>query len=459
MHLRLGLLAAASVAALSAPPAAAQCVAGAGALTCTGTQTGRVTVDDDGTRITVAPGAVVDGDAQDAFRLRGDDLTLTNEGTIQAAGPDGNREALKTSGDRLTVINEAAGLIRAADKGIQDDGAGTDFTLINRGRIEAGDDAVRVDTDRATMTNELGAVVDGGERALRSRGFGFTVENFGDLIAGDEAVEGRDGFMMTNHATGRIIAARNDGVQFGIGALINHGLIEGGDDAVDFDGGLVRNFGVMRAVPDLFDAAGIDIDEMAEDGSVPPTARIENTGTIEGFIGILADPLVQQRVEIVNAGVIEGRGGMAIELSPIGAGALLDLSGASELRGAVTLGGGDDLLALGDFSTAGALASGVIDGGAGVNRVAFAAGYGFGDLFDVALSGGLLSFGFTSPSGEVRTAELRNFQFVEVGGRTYAVQGGGLTAVPVPAGLALLPMGLVALWAGGRRRRGAASAA
>ena len=454
MHLRLGLLAAASVAALSAPPAAAQCVAGAGTLTCTGTQTGRVTVDDAGTQITVAPGAVVCGDQQDAFRLRADDITLTNEGTIQAEGPDGNREGIKTSGDRLTVINEAAGLIKAADKGIQDDGGvGTDFTLINRGRIETGDDAVRVDTAGATMINELGGVVQGGERALRSRGFGFTVDNAGDLIAGDEAVEGRDGFDMINRATGRILAARNDGVQFGIGALVNYGLIEGGDDAVDFDGGLVRNFGVMRAVPDLFDAAGIDIDEIAEDGSVPPTARIENHGVIDGFIGILADPLAQQRVEIVNTGVIEGRGGMAIELSPIGADALLELSGASDLIGAVMLGGGDDLLKLGDFSIGGALASGEIDGGAGVNRVAFAAGYGFGDLFDVALSGGLLSFGFTSPSGEARTAELRNFQFLEVGGRTYAVRGDGLTAVPVPAGLALLPLGLAALWAGGRRRR------
>lgn len=453
MHLRLGLLAAASVAALSAQPAAAQCAAGAGTLTCTGTQTGRVTVDADGTQITVAPGAVVDGDEQDAFRLRGDDITLTNEGTIQAEGPDGNREGVKTSGDRLTVINEAGGVIDAADKGIQDDGAGTDFTLINRGRIESGDDAVRVDTAGATMTNALGAVVDGGERALRSRGFGFTVDNAGDLIAGDEAVEGRDGFDMINRATGRILAAGNDGVQFGIGALVNYGLIEGGDDAVDFDGGLVRNFGVMRAVPDLFDAAGIDIDEIAEDGSVPPTARIENQGTIEGFIGILADPLAQQRVEIVNSGVIEGRGGAAIELSPLGADALLELSGASQVVGSVMLGGGDDLLKLGDFSTGGALASGVIDGGAGVNRVAFAEGYGFGDLFDVALSGGLLSFGFTSLSGEDRTAALRNFQFVEVGGRSYAVGGDGLTAVPVPAGLALLPLGLAALWAGGRRRR------
>ncbi|MAS41559.1 MAG: hypothetical protein CML46_09185 [Rhodobacteraceae bacterium] len=443
-----------SVVALSAQTAAAQCVTSGSDVTCSGLQTGPILVPDDDATVTVNAGASVDGDGEHTFEISGDGVEMTNSGAITSS--DG-KETVKFTGENLTLRNTATGEITSDDRGIESDGSGAGFTLFNDGEILApNDDAMRVDEDGVTVFNT--GRIEAGGRALRSRGDDFTIVNSGELISnGDEGIEGRDGFDMTNQVGGRV-EAFDDGVQFGIGTLRNHGEIIGGDDGIDVDGGLIENTGVIRTSSTAFDAAGIDIDEVDEAGGTPSTLVIDNGdgGVIEGQIGIFADPAAVHAIEIRNAGRIAGLGGEAIHLAPGQMDSLLELSGASEIEGAVIFGGGRDTLLIGDLTTSGHLSNGFeIDGGEGGDLVSFAEGYELSDLYDISLAGDLLTFSFETLSGEDVTAALRSFARLEIGGARYAVRGAGVSAAPAPLAGVLLISGLAGLAGVARRRRAA----
>ncbi len=450
MAIRFVLLGAVSGAALLASPAYAACT-GAATVTCSGTTTSSPQFATDGAHVTVQSGASIQvGGGADGARIEADDVTLTNNGTI-STNPGGD-DAVRVDGARATIINEVGALIDGADSAIteQDDFDAPDLAVTNRGEIRATGDAVELLADGVSVTN-YGTVTSSAGRALQGRGFGFQVDNHGTLSGDDEAVEGRDGFDLTNRAGALIVSTSGDGVQYGDGTLVNYGTIDGGDDGVDTDSGLVRNYGTIIARG--ADGGGVDIDPEAEGGGVPGALRIENHdgASITGFVGILADPASQQPLQIFNEGLLTGTSGDAILMAGSQAASSVELRGNSVVEGDITFGDGDDALLLGDLLIAGDLASGgEIDGAGGTDTARFL-GYDFSSLFDVAVSGGLLSFGFQSPSGETMTASLRNFEFLEFGGARYAVRANGLAAVPVPAAGLLLGGALFGLAALRRR--------
>ncbi len=452
MTIRFLLLGAVSGAALLASPAYAACT-GTGTITCTGSTIGDVEFNQDGSSVTVeAVASITATGGDDAVQIEADDLALTNRGTI-STNPGGD-DAIRLDGDRVSVFNAAGALIDGADRAITErtEGRNEDFTLVNDGAIIGrGGDAVEVNTAGFSVTNR-GSIGSTDGRALQGRGFGFTVDNAGTVTATDEAIEGRDGFDLINRAGATITSSGGDGVQYGDGTLINYGTIDGGDDGVDTDSGLVRNFGTIIARG--ADGGGIDIDPEAEGGGIPGGQRIENHdgASITGFVGILADPIAQQPLQILNEGTITGTSGDAIVLAGSQQASLLELRGNSIVDGNVAFGGGDDELLLGDFLLAGDLASGgEIDGGEGTDLVRFL-DYDFASLFNVAIGGGLLSLEFQSLSGELKSASLRNFELLEFNDGRYAIRDGGLAAVPVPAAGLLLGAGLFGFAA--LRRRG-----
>ena len=450
MTIRFLLLGAVSGAALLASPAYAACT-GTSTVTCTGTTTSSPQFETNGANVTVQSGASIQvGGGNDGARIEADDVTLTNNGTI-STNPGGD-DAIRVDGAGATIVNGTGALIDGADKAIteQDDFDAPNLTVINRGEIRATGDAVESLADGMSVTNS-GTVTSSAGRALQGRGFGFQVDNSGTLSGDDEAVEGRDGFDLINRAGALIVSTSGDGVQFGDGTRVNHGTIDGGDDGVDVDSGLVRNFGTIIARG--ADGGGVDIDPEAESGDVPGALRIENHdgASITGFVGILADPASQQPLQILNEGTLAGTSGDAILMAGSQAASSVELRGNSMVDGDITFGNGDDTLVLGDFLIAGDLTSGGEIDGAGGTDVARFLGYDFSGLFDVAVSGGLLSFGFQSLSGEIMTASLRDFEFLQFADGRYAVRANGVAAVPVPAAGLLLGGALFGLAALRRR--------
>jgi len=242
-----------------AVPANAACVAGGDAtnptLTCTGTDGAPINDGTDNLVVTVESGAeLVDDDRP--VELTGADQFLDNLGLIESVTDD----AVRGKGGNLRVDN--AGTIRGGDRGIrlQDDADGFTLNNLAGGEIFARRQAVRLDNDDAledaTITND-GLIQSTEGRAIQSRGPGTTIINNGILRGGEEVVEAREDFSLTNTGT---IAIRGlswdndaqeftndnapddeDGVQFASGTLDNDGIILGTDDGVDLDEGSIIN--------------------------------------------------------------------------------------------------------------------------------------------------------------------------------------------------------------------------
>jgi hypothetical protein len=382
-----------------------------------------------GLDITVNSGVTVSSAAGDVFRIRGSDVKLTNNGTIDS---NSDNDAIDGRAG-LTVTNN--GTMTSDGRGINTRGF-SGATVTNTGSIVTRDKALRMDEDGPNGGNNN------------------TVTNSGLIQStAAEAIEGLDFNTVTNAATGRIIGF-DDALNLGRFATIkNYGLIQstGTDtepqDAIDLDSGNIVNY-ATGTIESLLGAA-IDYDPSAD------SSLITNYGRITGQVGIDTDGADTGLQKIENRGTLEGLAGTALNLGS-GDDMFVAFEG-STIKGSGYFGDGKDMLTIfgtptGTFGGPGA----IFDGGAGTEDQV--------DFFDLALDildvrytpeTDLFSFRFDHAGGQM-VVNLVNWESFMFDGTTRLSRDEirAIATVPLPAGgvLLLAALGMLGLTAARRRR-------
>jgi len=169
----------------------------------------------------------------DEQRFRGNNLTLTNNGTID---PGGNRAINNNSGNTgITIINNAGATItsttNATIRSILADG--NDLTITNSGTIQttASNQAIQVKNDtNFTLTNNAGGVISGVGSAINFVTVGGTINNSGTIstsATNGQAIQVSEGTGLTiNNNAGGVISANNITVRvFDNNTITNRGKI------------------------------------------------------------------------------------------------------------------------------------------------------------------------------------------------------------------------------------------
>jgi len=399
------------------------------------------------------------------LNLGGDDQRVVNNGLIQNTDTRNNTDAIEVNGTNLSVVNN--GEIRSGDRAIQVLGGDGGLSVENYGEIQSRRQAIRSleGFENAEVINH-GLIESQNGRALQLRGDGARVINYGTMIGGEEVVEARGNFYMENRGSIVLRDGINDedGVQFASGALHNWGLIQGSDDGVDLDEGLVHNYASGRIVStgdnNTRDSGGIDVDPVFDNGVDPirpaGSLTIINEGYIEGPRAIVTDLDSTASIDITNSGTLNGRSGIAIDLAPGQGDSTLKITGGSQILGDVLFGAGNDSVFIDELSSD-TLGTGVFDGGEGVNSVYFMS-YALTDLFAFMFDGDRVELSLVTAFGDVGGV-FRNFGFwsFQDGTRydTLALASyfDDTNVVPTPATLPLLLGALGGMWLAGRRRR------
>jgi autotransporter-associated beta strand protein len=237
--------------------------------------------------ITNHAGAVIAASGDDAIRPGAGNITISNDGLIDATA----------SASRAINLNTAS--LSSL----------TSFHLTNNadGTIQSTGDAVRISAGTLTTTAGYNVAVDNAGTITTTGATGATngqAIDFADLISTAGQIH------ITNQAGGLISAADADAIRAGVNTLVdNHGHIvsnnaagDSGDDGVDFQG---NSGGVLNNYSDgVIDGArhGITGDQ---------AITITNAGSITGHLGsgINMDTPSLSMTTITNTGTIIGTGG------------------------------------------------------------------------------------------------------------------------------------------------------
>ncbi|MDO5632150.1 MAG: VPLPA-CTERM sorting domain-containing protein [Paracoccus sp. (in: a-proteobacteria)] len=465
MKMILGLAATSTLTILATDASAATCASLPMLMLCDNSASAPVVSANRGTLIDVTGGIASNDRGTAAVAVDYDTVTILNKGSIAQTDARNNGYAIAVRGADTRIFNADGATIHGGDRAIEVLAGPGGLTLTNAGTITSRRQAVRSleGFQNATVIN-TGTIAAETGRALQLRGNGATVFNYGTLTGGEEVIEGRGDFYLENY--GQIFINNpaivdEDGVQFASGRVVNHGLIRGSDDGIDVDEGHIINAAGGRIIStgplDLRDAAGIDVDEVFDDGVNPirPAGDllIENAGLIEGPRAITTSLGSTSSITILNTGKLHGRSGVAVDFAPTQGDSLIQISGDSRIIGNVLFGAGDDVFAFGALGHS-ALLSGLIDGGAGDNMVDFGT-YTLADLTGFVVTGDLIDT-VLNIGGTSLTARFRNFGLWSIGGHTWTAAdlSAQIAPVPLPAGLplALAAFGGLALL---RRRQAA----
>lgn len=436
-------------------------------------------------------GATLSGSSNDAFRINtsigSSTVIVNNAGTIRSTGGqaidfDNNSSATAN----VQINNQATGLIEAGQADAVRPGQAavvTNFGTICAGTVSGG-------TCGGGITGESNDAVDWQGRS------GALINKSGGVISGQRHGTTSDAAVdVVNEAGAQLIGRNGSGVgSDGTGTVVNHGIITGawdgmaadGDgDGVDIDfAATITNFGTIQGTG----AAGFN------DGSPNSSEGLAiGGGTVDNKLGALISGahngmLVDDSnaggagaaTNLTNAGTIEGLNGFGVRLIGNQADTITNTGKIAGKTLALDMGGGNDLLKVGT----GSLIEGLADGGEGFDTITVETSVTIGDVVNfeklVIETGALLTL-----ASEIRLEDLIGAIIDAEGdgianifgngfnlfydphsaanaylkGLSYALAGGGrLAAVPEPMTLALLAPGLIALFAGARRRTGAARA-
>ena len=398
-----------------------------GTLTLTGQQAAFGYYVGTGATLTSTLAATVAGAAGSGFTGN----SVTNLGTLSNRNANGRAIDLSTNGSlNLNISNEAGALIESANDAIRIAGnpRGANVSIRNSGTIRSTNGGQAIDFDAVAggssieiINTSTGIIQSFGQDAIRP-GQGAVVTNAGLIFSDGPANNSYDGIdwqarsgIVNNQATGTISGLRH-GITSDIAVTVNNaGMILGRNGSgVGSDGtGTVMNFGTITGRWDGVavngDGDGVDIDFI---GSVT------NSGTIQGLsangvdsggransaegiamgggtivntsgatifgagTGILinhdtnAGGVADGRTTVSNAGTIRGGAGRAITLVGAFADTITNsgtITGGT--AGAIDMGDGNDTLNI----LTGAVITGTVDGGAGIDRVSLGgAGGSFG---------------------------------------------------------------------------------
>lgn len=266
---------------LAALPAAAVCVETApDSFDCTDLQTGGIEIDADDASVTVRSGAIVANDDGNAVEFNGDNSTVRNSGTLQASndGVDG-----KTG---LTVVND--GEIDVQGRGVDADDE-DDVSVTNNGTINAPeDDGIRLGNGANASFDNSGSLLSGdegfeaGDNAALVNRAGASIRAVEDAVqVGENAMISNEGLIESFDPEGG-----GDGIDMDSGIVINSGIISAVDgDGIDFDESLTGTPSVILNTGSISGRSAILVETDPAEGANTSEQGVVNSGTLTGTDG------------------------------------------------------------------------------------------------------------------------------------------------------------------------------
>lgn len=333
---------------------------------------------------TINSGGTLSVDSNDAIVISGDDINVTNEGTIAGTGVtadgisltlgtddvtinnsgsiSGTDDGIKSNGDSNIIIN--SGSISGTRDGIDDSGDNT--TIINNGTISAtngvaissGGDAanitnnnsvnaanntaIEIDGASSTLINN-GTIQSANDVSIYSGGVGVNITNNGSIISSNIGIE-IDALNNSVINNGSIITTGGDGISTDARntSIINNGKITTSGN--DNDGIYVNSslLGVVVNNSGSITTSGTDSDGIATESS----GDIVNSGTItvsgSGASGVLFDPVSSDVNNFTNSGIIYATGSTDKAITGTSGAQNIILAKGSKIIGKIDLGAGTD---------------------------------------------------------------------------------------------------------------------